>query len=402
MDQDPTARRWATSYQVMAKPAGPACDYDCAYCYYTSKNTLFSRTSRRRMDDALLERFIRDYIAAQDGPEVLFCWQGGEPTLLGRPFYERVLDLQERHRPAGWRISNALQTHGGLLDKDWASFLRDNDFLVGLSIDGPRDLHDAARRDRRGRPTFRKTRNALALLQNHGVAFNTLTVVHARNVDRGAIIYRFLRRLGVRHMQFIPLVERIDQDGTLAGPPRPTVSAAEQNLSPWTIPADGYGRFLCAVFDLWRKADVGRVFVQMFDLLLGLHLGYPSSLCVFARTCGRGPVLEHNGDLFACDHYVYPRFRLGNITRTPLDALVNSSQQGAFGTAKERDLPSNCLACRFLPLCHGGCPKHRFATATDGTAGLNYLCPSYRMLFMHTEQEMGRMAESLRTGRRGR
>jgi uncharacterized protein len=398
LERGPSARRWAANYQVMVKPAGPACNYHCAYCYYSGKQALFARSSRRRIADDLVERFVRDCIAAQDGPEVNFCWQGGEPTLLGRGFFERVLDLQAKHCLPGKRILNALQTHGGLLDKSWAVFLRENNFLVGLSIDGPRDIHNAGRRDRRGRPTFDKTRRAVMLLREHGVAFNTLTVVHARNADRGPVIYKFLRRLGVRHMQFIPLVERLDGAGNLAAPPRLAESANHKALSPWSVPPDGYGRFLCAVFDEWRKADIGRVFVQMFDLLLGLRLGHPSSLCVFAETCGRGPVLEHNGDLFSCDHYVYPQFRLGNIAQVPLDVLVNAPRQQAFGLAKRKDLPTDCEACRFLLFCFGGCPKHRFTPAADGTPRLNYLCPSYRTLFTHTEPVMSDMAALLRAG----
>ncbi len=383
----------------MVKPAGPACDYDCGYCYYTGKKSLFAKSSRLRMDDALLERFVRDYIAAQPGPEVWFTWQGGEPTLLGRGFFERAVALQERYRPRKWRIFNALQTHGGLLDEGWATFLRDNGFLVGLSIDGPRNLHDNGRRDRRGRPTFAKTRRAVALLRDRGVEFNTLTVVHAHNWDRGAAVYRYLRGIGVRHMQFIPMVERLDETGALAGPPSAAEPPGGETLSPWTVPRDGYGRFLCAAFDEWRGKDVGRVFVQMFELLLGGHLGQPSSLCVFAECCGRGPVLEHNGDLFACDHYVYPRYRLGNITRTPLDRLVNGRRQKDFALAKRSGLAVDCRSCRFLEYCHGGCPKHRFSPATDATARLNYLCPSYRMIFAHSGPVLARMADRLRTGR---
>ncbi len=394
-ESPPNGRRWATSYHIIAKPVGPACNYDCGYCYYTEKKSLFGKASRLRMEDALLETFVRDYIAAQTGPEVWFTWQGGEPTLAGRGFLERALALQERCRPQGWRIRNALQTHGGLIDEDWAAFLRDNDFLVGLSIDGPRDLHDRGRRDRRGRPTFARTRRAAALLRGHGVEFNSLTVVHAHNWDRGAIVYRFLRKIGARHMQFIPLVERVDQTGALAGPPSAQRPVAGESLSPWTVPRDGYGRFLCAVFDEWRKKDVGRVFVQMFDLLLGLHLGHPSSLCVFAETCGRNPVLEHNGDLFVCDHYVYPEYRLGNIARTSLDRLVNGHRQEAFALAKRAGVPDDCESCRHLEYCHGGCPKHRFSPAADGTARLNYLCPSYRMLFAHVEPAMTRMARNM-------
>ncbi len=385
----------------MAKPAGAACNYACAYCYYLEKRALVPRAPRLRLDGPMLERFVRDNIAAQEGPEVHFTWQGGEPTLLGRPYFERVLDLQARHCPPGKRVLNALQTHGGLLDRDWASFLARNRFLVGLSLDGPRGLHDRGRRDRKGRSTFAAGLRALELLRDHGVDFNTLTVVHSGTAHRGAEIYRFLRRRGVRHMQFVPVVERLDGRGALAGPPEPADHgdhAASRLLSPWTVPADGFGRFLCAVFEAWKKADVGKVFVQVFDVLLGLHMGHPSALCTFARTCGRTPVLEHNGDLYACDHYVYPDHRLGNIADTPLAALADGPRQRAFGEAKRSQLPPDCIECRFLDLCGGGCPKHRFAPARDGTPTLNYLCPSYRMLFAHAEADLRRMADLLRVG----
>lgn len=384
-------------FHFIAKPAGPACNYDCHYCYYTEKRSLFARVALRRMNDALLERFIYENIAAQPGPDVWFTWQGGEPTLCGRRFFERALALQERYRPAGWRINNAFQTHGGLLDKDWAKFLHDAGFLVGLSIDGPRDLHDAGRRDRRGRGTFAKSRRAVDLLRDHGVEFNTLTVVHAHNWERGTVVYRFLRRIGVRHMQFIPHVERIGRCGALAGPPTGQTSGFE--LSPWTAPPEGYGRFLCTVFDEWCRKDVGRVSVQIFDLLVGRYLGHPSTLCVFAESCGRGPVLEHNGDVFACDHYVYPQYRLGNMLRSSLARLATGRRQQEFGRAKRAGLPSDCRCCPHLALCFGGCPKHRFCPAADGTSRLNYLCPSYRMVFAHTATLLQRVACDVGCGR---
>ncbi len=394
-----TTDRWTVNYQVLVKPAGPACNYACSYCYYTDKASLFTASSPSRMNDELTENFIRTYIEAQDGPEVSFSWQGGEPTLLGRGFFERVVEFQAKHCPPGKQVINAIQTHGGLLDRDWACFLRDNNFLVGISIDGPRNMHNMGRRDGRGRPTFDITRRAIALLGEHGVSFNTLSVVHAHNSSHGKQIYKFLRRLGARHMQFIPIVERLNDTGNLAGPLETTIDSNPRALSPWTVAADGYGRFLCDVFDEWQKADIGRVYVQMFDLLLGLHLGLPSSLCVYSETCGRCLVLEHNGDLFSCDHYVYPEFKLGNITQNPLDDLVNKSRQQAFGLAKRDDLPTQCTQCRFLKLCHGGCPKHRFSRAGDVSSKLNYLCPSYQKFFSHSEPTMKKMAQLLRANK---
>ncbi len=374
-------------YTVMAKPAGPACDYACEYCYYRAKKDLLDTGRAFRMSDTLLETFIGDYIASQPGPEIEFTWQGGEPTLLGRTFYEKAFRLQERHLPAGRRITNAIQTHGGHLDGDWARFLKEHEVLVGLSIDGPRTVHDRFRKDLKGRPTFGATRKCVKLLRKHGVAFNTLTVVHAANAGRGGEIYRFLKRIGVRHMQFIPLVERVDEEGREVGPG----STRQWPMSALSVPPEGYGTFLCAVFDEWSRGDVGKVFVQSFDVLLALHLGLPSPLCVFAETCGQGLVLEHDGSLFACDHYVYPDYRLGSIRDTPLDSLARGEAQQAFAAAKA-ELPEDCRECPELGLCHGGCPKHRFMPDREGGRRLNYLCPSYRGFFAHSRNAMSRMA----------
>jgi serine-type anaerobic sulfatase-maturating enzyme len=375
---------------VMAKPAGPACDYACDYCYYRTKTRMFTGGTTLRMDGAVLEAFIRDYIAAAAGPEIQFLWQGGEPTLMGRGFFETAFALQQRHCPPGRRITNALQTHGGHLDDDWARLLKAHDVLVGLSIDGPRALHDLARRDGKGRSTFTATRRAVRLLQKHKVAFNTLSVVHAGNYRQGAIVYRYLRRIGVRHMQFIPLVERHDRSGRDAGPP----PAGAARMAPWSVPRDGYGAFLRDVFDQWIGKDVGRISVQSFEVLLAGHLGLPSPLCIFAPVCGQGLVLEHDGGLYACDHFVYPAFRLGNITETPLAELAGGEAQQDFAAAKA-DLPAVCRTCPDVGLCHGGCPKHRFTADGSGGNALNYLCPSYRLLFDHTRDSLSRLAVGL-------
>jgi uncharacterized protein len=349
------------------------------------------------MTDRLLEAFTRDYIGAhRDRAEITFLWQGGEPTLLGRGFFRKALEFQRRYRPPGLRISNALQTNGTLLDERWAAFLREHDFLVGLSIDGPRRLHDRYRATRKGAPTFDAVLRALRLLRREHVAFNTLTVVHRANARHGREVYRFLREEGVRFMQFIPLVERLCDDGGLAGPPAPNDT---QTVAPWSVPPQGFGRFMCAAFDEWVRRDVGSIFVQLFDVQLGLWSGLPSTLCVYAETCGQALALEHNGDFYACDHFVYPSHRLGNIKEHAIDDLARLPRQRHFGQDKRDSLPRGCRECAFLFACNGGCPKHRFARTPDGEPGLNYLCPSYKCFFAHANPTMRRMAELLRAGR---
>ena len=293
-------------------------------------------------------------------------------------------------------ITNSLQTNGTLIDADWIEFLAVNNFLIGLSIDGPERLHDRFRVDKKNAPTHEKVAETVTRLRDGGVEFNTLTTVHRRNVKFGGEVYKYLRDLGVEFMQFIPIVERKMPDGDLAGPPDggPVDDAAA--TTEWSVPADGFGDFMCQVFDAWVRRDVGEVFVQMFDVHLGAWLGEPPGLCVNAKTCGQNMVLEHNGDLFACDHYVYDSHKLGNIVDTPLIDLVNSAPQLKFGADKFDQLPGECRGCRFLRICHGGCPKHRFAHTKDNEPGLNYLCPSYKNFAAHTEPVMSQMAELLR------
>ncbi len=387
-------------FQVMAKPAGPACNLACTYCYYKDKRAHYPG-ARFRMEGEVLETFVRDYIACHEAwgaPEIVFSWQGGEPTLLGLEYFREVVALQERFRPNGRTVSNALQTNGVLLDDQWAAFLRDNGFLVGISIDGPAGPHDRQRPDKAGRPTFERVMKGLAVLRDNAVEFNTLTVVNRANVSEGRKIYRFLKNNGVRFMQFIPAVEREDDAGRLAGPPSPEDGEGPRRVTPWSVPPTGFGGFLCDVFDEWQRGDVGEVFVQLFDATLGQWLGEPPTLCVFAETCGTALAMEHNGDLYACDHYVYPGHLLGNIMERPLAELAGLAEQQRFGAAKHDGLPRHCLDCRYLFACNGGCPKHRFAQAPDGEFGLNYLCASYRRFFQHAEAGMETMAARLRAG----
>lgn len=389
----------ATSFSVMAKPAGARCNLDCAYCFYLEKQALYPDVRAPRMADDVLERYIRRYIASQPGNRVTFAWQGGEPTLLGTGYFRRVVALQRKHA-GGKIVENAFQTNGVLLDDDWCGLFKEAGFLVGLSIDGPKDLHDACRVTVGGRGSFRHVMRGLELLKKHHVEFNTLTALHRGNADDPSRVYRFLKDIGSRYQQYIPIAERTGAAGTEAGltlvsPDFPGAAA----VADWSLTADQYGRFLVALFDEWVRRDVGRIFVQLFDSTLSRWTGRDAEICVFQETCGRCPAIEHNGDVFACDHYVYPDHRLGNIMEAELEDLVFSPRQAAFGSAKAETLPARCRACTVRPLCNGGCPKHRFAVDADGEPGLNHFCAAYRRFFVHTAPYMRFMADQLRHGR---
>ena len=380
------SRRARACFHVLAKPAGPLCNLACGYCFYLDKRGLFPAPGRLRMADAVLEAFTRQYLAAQPPGtrEVQFSWQGGEPTLMGLSFFRRALGLQRRYARPGIRIANALQTNGTLLDDEWGRFLREHEFLVGISVDGPQALHDAWRRDSRGRGSFRAVMRGVEVLRRHGVAFNTLTVVHGRNGSRAREVYDFLTQIGSTFLQFIPLVE-----------PAPGGGVSERSVAP-----QQYGRFLARVFDAWLEAGhVGSVFVREFETILGLLAGGPAGLCVHAEACGRALALEHDGQVFACDHFVDGEHRLGSVLEEGLAALVDGERQTAFGTAKRRALPAACLACAWLPLCRGGCPKDRLARSPDGETGLNHLCAGYRLFFEHSVPVFEAMARCLHAGR---
>ncbi len=377
-------------FHVMVKPTGPLCNLDCSYCFYLEKERLYLGTSGWAMPDEILETFVRDFIAAQDVPLVTFAWQGGEPTLLGLDFFRRVVGLQDRFA-GGKRIENAVQTNGVLVDDEWAAFFAERAFLVGLSIDGPRDLHDRYRVDRGGAPTFDRVMKGIDALKRHGAAFNTLTVVHRENARRPLDVYRFLKEAGSGFQQFIPIVERVDARPHLSEPGL----AGQGRLSPWSVDPADWGGFLCAIFDEWVRHDVGRVFVQLFDVALESWSRGEASLCIFSETCGRALALEHNGDLYSCDHYVFPAFRLGNITDTPIGDLVRSPAQQQFGDAKRDALPDFCRRCDVRFACRGECPKNRFTCTPDGEPGLSYLCAGYRRFFAHIDAAMRFMATEL-------
>ena len=387
------------SFHIMAKPVGPVCNLGCKYCFYLEKENLYPNTSEWRMSDEVLESYIRQYVEAQSVPVVSFAWQGGEPTLLGVDYFRKVVELEKKYAN-GKRIENAFQTNGVLLNDEWGEFLAKNQFLVGLSIDGPRKLHDKYRVDKSGRPTFDKVMRGLGYLKKHRVEFNTLSVVQRHNAYHPLEVYHFLKDIGSGFMQFIPIVERIASasapNGLVLISPNSDVPAT---VSPWSVEPIQFGRFLSAIFDEWVRHDVGKYFVQIFDVALESWLGMEPALCVFRETCGSAMAIEHNGDLYSCDHYVYPENKLGNIIENPLSTLVNSRQQQQFGQDKRDTLPRYCRECDFRFACNGECPKHRFLRTPDGEEGLNYLCQGYKIFFGHIDSYMKFMAEELRQER---
>lgn len=386
-------------FHIMTKPVGPLCNLDCKYCFYLEKEKLYPGTDTWRMPDDVLESYIQQYIEAQNGEVVSFAWQGGEATLAGIDFFCKVAALEKKYA-AGKRIENAFQTNGVLLDDRWGEFLAENKFLVGISIDGPRELHDRYRVDKGGAPTLGRVIRGLGYLKKHGVEFNTLTVIGSHNAAQPLVVYRFLKQAGSRFMQFIPLVERIapapDPRGLILIGPKAEETA---RVSEWSVEPRQYGIFLCRIFDEWVRHDVGAYFVQLFDVALEMWLGLPASLCVFRETCGSAMAMEHNGDLYSCDHFVYPENKLGNIMESPLASLANSAQQHSFGTSKRDALPRYCRECDVRFACNGECPKHRFILTPEGEEGLNYLCAGYKIFFHHVDGAMRFMAQELRQGR---
>lgn len=388
---------------VVAKPVGPACNLECEYCFYLEKQAFYGDSADYRMPDEVLAAFIRKYVAAQPTPVVEFVWQGGEPTLLGLGFFQRVVELQLPY--AGRKtIANSLQTNGTLLDDEWCRFLKRHNFMVGISLDGPRDIHDRYRRDRQGNGTFDRVMRGLELLRKHGVEYNVMAGVARETARRPLDVYRFFTAEGVEFIQIAPIVERLPNAAArqrglkLAGPARLDGEEPHTDVTPWSVIPEEYGDFLIAIYEEWVRRDVGRVFVMNFEWALNAWIGNPSPVCIHAGQCGRSVVLEHNGDLFACDHFVYPEYRLGNILKDDLGRMVEASTRSGFGVHKEAALPKWCLKCEVLAACRGGCPKHRFLETCQGDPGLSYLCAGYRKFFRHIRKYLRVMTTLLENG----
>lgn len=371
-----------TSFHVMVKPVGPVCNLNCEYCYYIHKDQLYPAGEIFRMPEELLEKYVRDYIAAQTGPNISFAWQGGEPTLMGLSFFRKFLEYQQKYLPPGWRATNSLQTNGTTLDDEWCALLKEHDFLVGISMDGPPEIHNHYRKDKGGHPSHTRVLQGLRLLQKHQVEYNILCVVNNLNAQHPLEVYRYFREIGATWMQFIPIVERVNG-----------------GVSSRSVAPIDYGRFLAAIFDEWIRNDVGRIFVQIIEESVALWMGYQASLCIMSPTCGRGMIIEHNGDVYACDHFVDHGYKRGNIKDTPLKELANSPAQIQFGLDKRDKLTQQCRQCRYLFACNGACPKDRFVTSDIGEPGHNYLCAGYFHFFTHIDPYLKQLAGLLRQRR---
>ena len=378
---------------AIAKPAGSRCNMKCDYCFYLEKENLYSGKENFSMSDEVLKAYIKSYLTSQPTPEVDFVWQGGEPTLRGIDFYRKVLQYQKRYRGSK-TIRNSIQTNGTLLTDEWCAFLKQNAFLVGLSLDGPADIHNLYRRNRAGQPTFNEVMRGMRLLKKWEVEFNVLACVARETAYRPLEVYRFFKEQGVAFIQFTPVVERMpDQKAAayglhFASPPGREAAEDTTHITPWTVEAEKYGDFLIAIFDEWVHQDVGKVFVMNFEWALNAAFGIGSPICIFSQQCGRAVAIEHNGDVYACDHYVYPEYRLGNLDRDDLVHMIQSSLDSGFGPHKEHSLPYCCRECEALKACWGGCPKHRFIRSPQGQPGLNYLCAGYKKFFSHSAKYM--------------
>jgi uncharacterized protein len=382
----------ARSYQLMAKPVGSHCNLNCTYCYYLEKKALFP-SGLNIMPDNILESFIKQYIESQASEEVHFIWQGEEPALAGIPYYEKVVRLQRKYR-GNKKIFNAFQSNGTLIHADWCRFFRDNQFLLGLSIDGPEHLHNYYRKNKANQGSFREVMKAVELAHFFAVDFNTLTTVNRINAEHPLEVYRFLKQIGSRFLQFLPVAER---QALIPKPLKlvPPGYDGEAIVSGWSLKPLQYGRFLVQIYDEWKTRDIGHIFIQIIEATLANKLGLSPGVCVFDSTCGHALILEHTGDIYACDHYVFPEYKLGNLADENLVDLVQSPGQINFGLSKQSSLPPECKNCRVLYACHGECPKHRFELSSSGERNLNYLCQDYKLFFLHVESFIDDMAKQL-------
>lgn len=390
---------FAKPMYVMLKPVGSKCNLDCDYCYYLEKENLYERKNPVMSED-LLERFIKQYIESQTMQEIMFTWHGGETLMRPLSFYKRALELQKQYA-RGRHIENSIQTNGTLLNDDWCRFFKENNFLVGISIDGPKEFHDEYRRDKMGRPSFHRVMKGIELLKKHDVEFNCLAVVNDYNVDYPIEFYNFFKEIGCQYIQFTPIVERIRKDNTISLLKLATArqKAEEVDLAHYSVPAAKWGNFLCAIFDEWVKDDVGKIFIQIFDSTLANWVGEQPGVCTMAKTCGHAGAMEFNGDVYSCDHFVFPEYRLGNINSKSLTSMMYSDEQLKFGNDKFNSLPQQCRECDFLFACYGECPKNRFIKDKYGNEGLNYLCQGYYQFFSHVAPYMDFMKKELQAQR---
>ena len=383
---------FAKPLYVMLKPVGSACNLACQYCYYLEKELLYPKNKRSWMSDETLETFIQQYFLAQTQPYVSFTWHGGEPLLRPISFYKKALKLQQKYGK-GFYIENSLQTNGTLLTDEWCRFFKENNFLIGLSIDGPATVHDAYRQTLSGKGSFQKVLNGIRLLNKHGVEWNAMAVVNAKNVKDAATFYNFFKSINCHFIQFTPIVERLvpHADGRCLA----SVNEQTQTMSPLSVTPEEWGAFLCNLFDLWIKEDVGTYYIQMFDATLANWVGQTPGLCTLSKSCGHASAMEHNGDVFACDHFVFPEYKRGNIHTQTITEMMYSPEQLQFGKNKWQSLPRQCKECSFLFACYGECPKNRFAIDAYGNKGLNYLCKGYKRFFAHVAPYMQFMKEQL-------
>lgn len=387
---------FARPLYIMTKPAGSSCNLACEYCYYLEKKNLYKDASADRrhvMSDDMLERFIKMYIESQSMPQILFSWHGGETLMRPLSFYKKVIELQKKYG-GGLVIDNSIQTNGTLLTDEWCRFFKDNNWLVGVSVDGPQEFHDEYRRNNIGAPSFHKVMRGINLLKKHAVEWNALAVVNDFNADYPLDFYHFFKEIECRYIQFTPIVERIipHTDGrTLASP----MDAHDAPLADFSVSPAQWGEFLCTIFDEWVKNDVGQYFIQLFDSTLANWAGVQPGVCTMARTCGHAGVMEFNGDVYSCDHFVFPEYKLGNIREKTLVEMMYSDRQQKFGTDKYDSLPGQCRRCKYLFACNGECPKNRFTVTADGEPSLNYLCEGYYRFFEHVAPYMDFMKNEL-------
>ncbi len=390
---------FAKPLYVMLKPIGSRCNLDCDYCYYLEKANLYTNEDKGHvMSEKLLERFVKQYIEAQTMPQVMFTWHGGETLMRPLSFYKKAIELQKKYGN-GRQIENTLQTNGTLLNDEWCKFFKENNFLIGISIDGPQEFHDEYRRDKMGRPSFHKVMKGIRLLQKHEVEYNVMAVVNDYNSDYPVEFYNFFKEIGAQFIQFTPIVERLRKTKSPLKLATANETEHEAELADYSISPAKWGSFLCGVFDEWIKDDVGKIYVQIFDSTLANWVGEQPGLCTMAKTCGHAGVMEFNGDVYACDHFVFPEYYLGNVNVKSLTSMMYSDKQLRFGNDKFDKLPKQCRECDFLFACYGECPKNRFVKDKYGNPGLNYLCQGYYQFFSHVAPYMDFMKRELMSKR---